>query len=89
MKNGINRRGGYWSKTEVHNTGHGNGNSMSSYLFTHSDSHLLEKAKKLLATKGFEDKHEPRKDPEDKPKQRKALKARTILNRRKCKSEIL
>ena len=39
--------------------------------FTHSDPHLLEKAKKLLAIKGFEDKHEPRKDPEDKPKYKK------------------
>ena len=39
--------------------------------FTHSDPHLLEKAKKLLAIKGFEDKHEPRKDHEDKPKRKK------------------
>ena len=39
--------------------------------FRHSDPHLLEKAKKLLAIKGFEDKPEPTKDPKDKPKRKK------------------
>jgi len=39
--------------------------------FTHSDPHILEKAKKLLETKGFKDKLESIENHKNKPKRKK------------------